>query len=437
MVIFLNLDGTARKVVPEHIFQGSNNVTDIEVLTGYPASTALEINFILPDGTRAFPTYQPMLYVPYEVQPLIGAYTYSLPVSVTEQAGDCYASVNAVDPNGNRTSYLVKFIVEPSVLPELPPAPEPDVYELLLRYLQEQGAEIAGLDDRVTRLENVNVKRVMIDLTSEVKGSEAIFTKWYSDGTTASFSVPLQSGGSTIGNGLVAVAFTKESWVNVKAPSEKAEYELAFAPQQTGMQTAQFLIGVDLRESYVYEVGAEIVPSERDGYSALANRAFKGSDGSVLLMGVRVPFDGEILCYNGKLDGDKDNVVGITLTEDGTGLVVSYQDAPAETLVLNVYSKSESDGITNALDERLQNAESEIGKMIGSKPGFVVRLTASSWSGSTKPYTIEIPKSVYGDKANGFAVIFLNNVVGKVEYGENGLITLSSDVKKDVTILII
>lgn len=38
MVIYLNQDGSAQKVVPERIFQGTNNVIAIDVIVPYTPS---------------------------------------------------------------------------------------------------------------------------------------------------------------------------------------------------------------------------------------------------------------------------------------------------------------------------------------------------------------------------------------------------------------
>lgn len=139
MVIFLNMDGSCQKVTPEHIYQGSNNVNDITVIAPYAKSTTLFIGFILPNGlywqsSDGF-RYMPMDYVPQSIDKKVGAWHYKLRDSVTELQGDLYIAINAVTAQGNTTSYLCKAIIEKSVLPSLPPTPEPGVYELILQYL--------------------------------------------------------------------------------------------------------------------------------------------------------------------------------------------------------------------------------------------------------------------------------------------------------------
>ncbi len=168
MIIFLNMDGSCQKVTPEHIYQGSNNVNDITVIAPYAKSTTLFIGFILPnglywessDGVR----YMPMDYVPQSIDENVGAWHYKLRDSVTELQGDLYIAINAVTAQGNTTSYLCKAIIEESVLPSLPPTPEPGVYELILQYLgRVQGSlvsnikKVPGTSNEIQYIDNYGV----------------------------------------------------------------------------------------------------------------------------------------------------------------------------------------------------------------------------------------------------------------------------------------
>lgn len=151
MVIFLNADGSCEKVTPEHVYQGSDNVNEITVIAPFAQSTTLMIGFVLPnglywqssDGSR----YAPMDYVPQSINGNVGAWHYNLRRSVTKLMGDLYIAVNAITAQGNTTSYMCKVFIEESVLPNLPSAPEPDVYELILKYLgRVQGSLVASIE---------------------------------------------------------------------------------------------------------------------------------------------------------------------------------------------------------------------------------------------------------------------------------------------------
>lgn len=159
MVIFLNLDGSAEKITPQRIYQGSNNVTEITVIAPYPPDTALEIGFILPDGlywnTPDGAHYAPMGFVGQNAETRASAWNYVLPRSVTERQGEVCAAINARTDDGNTTSYLCRFVIEESVLPEPPSAPEPGVYDLLLSYLARLDGRTANVPNLVAKIQKV------------------------------------------------------------------------------------------------------------------------------------------------------------------------------------------------------------------------------------------------------------------------------------------
>ena len=159
MVIFLNMDGTAEKVEPQHVYQGSNNVTSVTVVAPYAATTAMEIGFILPNGlywtSEQGNRYMPMQFAGQEVIGGVSAWTYRLQGSVTEQVGDLMIAINAVTTEGNTTSYLCKVQIEESVLPNLPPQPEPDVYDLIRKYLAALDGRTANVPNLVASIQKV------------------------------------------------------------------------------------------------------------------------------------------------------------------------------------------------------------------------------------------------------------------------------------------
>ena len=167
MVIFLNLDGSCQKITPEHIYQGSNNVTDITVVAPFSPDTAMGIGFILPngrywtndDGVR----YMPMEFAEQSVNQNVSAWHFALPDSVTAVMGDLYIAFNAVTITGNTTSYMCKVQIEESVLPNDAPPPDMSVYDYLKMYL-------ARLDGRTKYVPNL-VARIQ-----KVKGSNNAFT---------------------------------------------------------------------------------------------------------------------------------------------------------------------------------------------------------------------------------------------------------------------
>jgi len=309
MLIFLNADGSAQKVTPEHIYQGSTQVNQIEVIAPYDNLTAMSIAFSLPNGTAT--TYMPMLYPttqPYSLQGLF-AWNYSIPYAVTENEGTVGIVINAVGSTGNRTSYQVSFLVETSILPEPPAEPEADTWELLLQYYQLNAsqiadhetristneADIANLEPRVTanetdidtlQFEMAQAQIDIIELQDEVLLNDftvdietGVGTKYYNDGTTATVQFP-SSGSTVFGNNLTVITFTADSFVGG---------ELAFSKLITGQDSNKFIVAVDKENT------EDIV-----GFNQLNVEVFKGSDGSILVSGVVEPFDGRLLLTTDK-----------------------------------------------------------------------------------------------------------------------------------------
>lgn len=165
MVIFLNLDGSCQKITPERIYQGSSNVTDVTVVAPFPATTAMQIGFILPnglywtnstDGSR----YSPMEQVEQSMNEEVSVWHYTLPGSVTKQMGDLYVAINAVTAQGdkvlgNKTSYMCKVQIEESVLPDLPEEPDPSVDDLLLLYIARLDARTVNVPNLVAKIQKV------------------------------------------------------------------------------------------------------------------------------------------------------------------------------------------------------------------------------------------------------------------------------------------
>lgn len=164
MVIYLNTDGTAEKVTPQHVYQGSNNVIDITVIAPYPNTCAMEIGFILPNDLywqapsteegKYGGNYAPMESVTDYDTVSANAWNFVLPITVTQMPGKVGIAIKATTAHGERTSYLCEFIVEESILPILPAsAPEPSVYQLILQYLGRLNGRTANVPNLVAHID--------------------------------------------------------------------------------------------------------------------------------------------------------------------------------------------------------------------------------------------------------------------------------------------
>lgn len=296
MVVYIYTDGNVKIVSPENIYQGST-VSEITLLTPFPSTTSLSVGFVLPDGTKL--TAQPMSYTQTIVDgQSVTAYTYTLPYTVTEQAGEVQMAFAALFSNGTQTSYLAKFEVQESVLPTPPAQPDEDTYELILQYVQTLQSDYVNLDARVEKLEAVTVGKTLTDISVVNENGTLYITKYYSDGTTAVITAPAGSGGIGTAKGITVLTFTAESWVNTAELNETPVYELAFTAQNTGAESADYIVEIDVPQSYTYEHN-ETTPTAQAGYEGVLSGYFKGSDGSLLLTQVNTPFAGRVLIFTG------------------------------------------------------------------------------------------------------------------------------------------
>lgn len=179
MLFFLNGDGTMTRADSGRIFQGSNNVTEIQVVSPFAGATALSAAFTLPNGIET--VFSPMQYGGEYVVKLqdgtekhTGLYYNSLrlPRSVTQIEGTVKITVNAVSvydgigedgapvtAQNNCTSYSAAFNVEFAALPQnIVPDPTPDetkqIIDLLELYYNQNAYLIGEFNKDITDLQN-------------------------------------------------------------------------------------------------------------------------------------------------------------------------------------------------------------------------------------------------------------------------------------------
>lgn len=144
IVIYMNTEGTAQKVSPSQIYQGSNQ-SSVTVFANVPTTTAMSIAFKLPDGTNT--SYYPMTYIPNSDG--LAQYEFTLNASLTQKAGQAAIALMAVFSDGRQTSQLIAFEIEPSVLPELPSSIDEDAYEIIMQYLQKDREDIVAIQSQI------------------------------------------------------------------------------------------------------------------------------------------------------------------------------------------------------------------------------------------------------------------------------------------------
>ncbi len=149
IVIYVNGEGTAEKLSPEHVYQGSNQ-SGVLVFAPTPPQTAMGIAFKLPDGTST-PYYSMTYQGNYEG---LSQYEYTMPTSITQLSGQAAIAVQALYSDGQQNSQQVDFEIEPSVV-VVPPAPMPDVYDLLKQAIAKNAADIAGIQGQIDNIEDL------------------------------------------------------------------------------------------------------------------------------------------------------------------------------------------------------------------------------------------------------------------------------------------
>lgn len=182
MQIFIDAEGNAKIVTPQHIYQGSN-ISQVNVVSlAYTPQTTLQIAFVLPDGTTT--NYYPMSFNYSSTS--TNYYQYIIQQAFTALSGQASIALLATDSQTKQqTSQLIPFTIEPSVLPTLPDTPSQDEWTTLLQYIQQNSSNIANLQATISDIET-------IANTANTNASQAVSTaneaKTTADGLAASIA---------------------------------------------------------------------------------------------------------------------------------------------------------------------------------------------------------------------------------------------------------
>lgn len=170
MIVFAKADGTVSDVLPSPVYQGSNLGGSIYFVAPFSRLNAVSVAFTLPNGINTKP------YKMTGVSELAGitdkfGKEYSVwewqddNAEVTQYAGVVVTQFSVYLPNGQLlTTSRTNFTVQAGVPPELPPAPDPDVYEEILRILHRlQGPfvteieKVPGASNAIRYMDNYGV----------------------------------------------------------------------------------------------------------------------------------------------------------------------------------------------------------------------------------------------------------------------------------------
>lgn len=161
MLFFITGAGTMTRADNERIFQGSSNVTKMQVVSPF-SGVGVSMAFTLPNRTQThfFPMHADGRFEvpnPDGTKTKTALFCYSLPLdaSVTQEVGTVGVSVKInsfVDANGDTpvsevntlTTYTATFEVEYSALPEVGEPPEADEWARIVNLLNTYYGELSG-----------------------------------------------------------------------------------------------------------------------------------------------------------------------------------------------------------------------------------------------------------------------------------------------------
>jgi len=159
MIVFAKADGTIMDVLPSPVYQGSNLENSIYFVAPFSRMNAVTVSFKLPNGinTQSYPmtSVSELEGVTDKLGKEYSVWQWAeANAEVTQYAGVCLAQFGVYLPNGQLLmTARTGFDVQAGILPDLPPQPAPDVYALILRYIQQLNDRTK--DSIVTKIEKV------------------------------------------------------------------------------------------------------------------------------------------------------------------------------------------------------------------------------------------------------------------------------------------
>ena len=171
MIFIANTDGTLVEVVPSNINQGSVKVNEITIVAPLPATAALTMAFILPNGINTPPYLmtQSGFGIPAG-NTTYRAWSAELDASITEFSGSVTVQFYATANGGTLATYADTFTVNAGVPVELPDMPTEDVYQQILEALATVQSDYENANERIAMAQsdilvlNRNVTQAQSDI---------------------------------------------------------------------------------------------------------------------------------------------------------------------------------------------------------------------------------------------------------------------------------
>lgn len=266
IVIYINGEGTATKLSPQHVYQGSNQ-TGVLVFAPVPPQTAMGIAFNLPDNTST--PYYPMTY--QGIAEGLAQYEFTLPTSITQSAGQASIAIQATFSDGQQNSQLVDFEIEKSVV-VVPPEPTPDVYDLLRQAIAKNASDIAGIQGQIDNIEDLAEK-------AEQASANAVNTANEAKATADGLADSIAQANTTAQQAVDTANGAVEDIAKYKSDTDS---DIAQFKQTVNDEITQFESATDGKiESFENTVNGQIADISATAHSAVstANEAKQTADG--------------------------------------------------------------------------------------------------------------------------------------------------------------
>lgn len=205
MIITVGADGTLIKTIPDRVYQGSNNADTIAIIGPIAQSATMKIAFKLPQSNEYTRPYLMDPSSGIETQIGVSAWTFKVPIAITEKYGTVMAQFFATTGNNIQiASGQFTFDVERGVEQVLPAPTEPvsqQIYEDIYNAIQQIRADIINgwlesksilpYDNTFEYSENALVydnKKFYKSLIAENKGNALTNTNAWEDQTIATLN---------------------------------------------------------------------------------------------------------------------------------------------------------------------------------------------------------------------------------------------------------
>lgn len=360
MLFFITGEGTMVRADSTRIFQGSNNVTQIQVVSPY-SGTGMAVAFTLPNGiqTNYFPMQNNGIYTAQNLAGLTAApttlYYYTLPLAeaITQYVGTVGVSVNVTSfystdetttATNNLTSYTAQFTVEYSGLPNVASEPTASewqqIIDLLNTYYGNLTGQVKQAQTDITTLQGQmstaqgNISALQSGLatangniaanTAAIEGNSADIATLQEGMSAAQSDIsdlqdktasPLMTDWTVNAENNMAVNSYNNGttrYVSFPAPTPSGAQRITFATavsftaddfvqQEDGTYTLTLTATQTARTNNLFTANLEV--TDGTGYAVSADCFVKNADGSVTISGIDTPFAGRLITITAGQNG--------------------------------------------------------------------------------------------------------------------------------------